>query len=224
MFRILIAEDDAQLRHLFTRVLLKSGYDVTGVDDGEAALDALDKAQYDLLITDLMMPNLDGVSLIRMLRDADMAIPVLVVTAKDAFEDMSRSFTGGADDYMVKPVNVNELVLRVAALLRRAKIISERRVTVDSTVIEYDSFTVSSGTKRLELPQKEFQLLFKLASSPGRIFTKQQLMDEIWGYDTTTDAHTVEVHVGRLRERLADFPDLKIGTVRGVGYKLEKRK
>lgn len=224
MFRILIAEDDAQLRHLFTRVLLKSGYEVTGVDDGEAALDALDKAQYDLLITDLMMPNLDGVSLIRMLRDADMAIPVLVVTAKDAFEDMSRSFTGGADDYMVKPVNVNELVLRVAALLRRAKIISERRVTVDSTVIEYDSFTVSSGTKRLELPQKEFQLLFKLASSPGRIFTKQQLMDEIWGYDTTTDAHTVEVHVGRLRERLADFPDLKIGTVRGVGYKLEKRK
>lgn len=224
MFRILIAEDDAQLRHLFTRVLLKSGYEVTGVDDGEAALDALDKAQYDLLITDLMMPNLDGVSLIRMLRDADMSIPVLVVTAKDAFEDMSRSFTGGADDYMVKPVNVNELVLRVAALLRRAKIISERRVTVDSTVIEYDSFTVSSGTKRLELPQKEFQLLFKLASSPGRIFTKQQLMDEIWGYDTTTDAHTVEVHVGRLRERLADFPDLKIGTVRGVGYKLEKRK
>ena len=224
MFRILIAEDDAQLRHLFTRVLLKSGYEVTGVDDGEVALDALDKAQYDLLITDLMMPNLDGVSLIRMLRDADMSIPVLVVTAKDAFEDMSRSFTGGADDYMVKPVNVNELVLRVAALLRRAKIISERRVTVDSTVIEYDSFTVSSGTKRLELPQKEFQLLFKLASSPGRIFTKQQLMDEIWGYDTTTDAHTVEVHVGRLRERLADFPDLKIGTVRGVGYKLEKRK
>lgn len=222
MFRILIAEDDAALRALFTRVLVKNGYAVTGVDDGAAALAAMDEAAYDLLITDLMMPVMDGVTLIRELREADMAIPVLVVTAKDAFEDMSRSFTFGADDYMVKPVNVNELALRVAALLRRAKIISERRVTIGAAVIEYDSFTVSCGKKRLELPPKEFQLLFKLASSPGRIFTKQQLMDEIWGYDTATDAHTVEVHVGRLRERLADFPDIRIGTVRGVGYKVEK--
>lgn len=222
MFHILIAEDDHELRSLFTGVLVKNGYTVRGAADGQAALDAMDEEPFDLLITDLMMPVMDGNELIRLLRAHGYTLPTLVITAKEAFEDMRQSFVTGADDYMVKPVNVNELLLRVAALLRRAQIASERRITIGSTAIEYDSFSVSAGGKRVLLAQKEFQLLYKLASTPGKIFTKQQLMDEIWGYDTQTDAHTVEVHVGRLREHLEDFPEIRIRTVRGVGYKVEK--
>jgi DNA-binding response OmpR family regulator len=145
-----------------------------------------------------------------------------MITAKDAFDDMRKGFVSGTDDYMVKPVNVNEMVLRVQALLRRARMISERRQVLGGTVLEYDSFTVTSGDGSVLLPQKEFLLLYKMASFPGRIFTRQQLMDDVWGYDTESDTHTVDVHIGRLRERFKDNRDFKIVTMRGVGYKVVK--
>ena len=146
----------------------------------------------------------------------------MMITAKDAFDDMRMGFLSGTDDYMVKPVNVNEMVLRVQALLRRAQMIHDRRQTIGSTEMECDSLTVTTPRGSQILPQKEFMLLYKMASFPGRIFTRQQLMDDIWGYDSDSDVHTVDVHIGRLRDRFRENPDFKIVTIRGVGYKVVK--
>jgi DNA-binding response OmpR family regulator len=192
------------------------------VGNGKEALDALENEYFDLIISDIMMPIMDGYELVRSLRETGNTTPVLMITAKDAFDDMRKGFVSGTDDYMVKPVNVNEMVLRVQALLRRARMISERRQVLGGTVLEYDSFTVTSGDGSVLLPQKEFLLLYKMASFPGRIFTRQQLMDDVWGYDTESDTHTVDVHIGRLRERFKDNRDFKIVTMRGVGYKVVK--
>jgi DNA-binding response OmpR family regulator len=166
---------------------------------------------------------MDGYAFVRLLREAGNTTPVMMITAKDAFVDMRMGFLSGSDDYMVKPINVNEMVLRVQALLRRAQMINDRRVTIGGTVIECDSFTVNFGSESMILPQKEFMLLYKLVSYPGRIFTRQQLMDDIWGYDSDSDTHTVDVHIGRLRDRLRDNPDFKIVTMRGIGYKVVKQ-
>lgn len=222
MFKILIAEDDIELRQLFSHVLIKNGYSVTGVCNGKEALDALDKGYYDLIISDIMMPEMDGHELVSSLRTAGYSIPVMMITAKDAFDDMRMGFVSGTDDYMVKPVNVNEMVLRVGALLRRAQMINDRRLVIGGTVMECDSLTVTWDGQSAVLPQKEFMLLYKMASFPGRIFTRQQLMDDIWGYDSDTDTHTVDVHIGRLRDRFRDSKDFKIVTMRGVGYKVVK--
>ena len=222
MFKILIAEDDSGLRQLFSHVLIKNGYSVTGVCNGKEALDALDKGYYDLIISDIMMPEMDGYELVSSLRTAGYSIPVMMITAKDAFDDMRMGFVSGTDDYMVKPVNVNEMVLRVGALLRRAQMINDRRLVIGGTVMECDSLTVTWDGQSAVLPQKEFMLLYKMASFPGRIFTRQQLMDDIWGYDSDTDTHTVDVHIGRLRDRFRDSKDFKIVTMRGVGYKVVK--
>ena len=223
MFRILVVEDDAELRGLFRRVLEKNGYEALEAADGQEALDVLDRQYIDLIISDIMMPVMDGYELVRSLRDAGIAIPVLMITAKDAFDDMRRGFLSGSDDYMVKPVNVNEMVLRVSALLRRAQMISERREVLGGTTLTYDTLTVSRGEEEISLPQKEFLLLYKMAAAPGRIFTRQQIMDDIWGLDSETDPHTVDVHIGRLRERFRDNPDFEIITMRGLGYKVVKR-
>ena len=220
MFKILIAEDDKELRQLFSHVLTKNGYAVKGVTNGREALEALDSDFYDMIISDIMMPQMDGYELVHSLRDSGNTIPVLMITAKDAFEDMRRGFVSGTDDYMVKPVNVNEMILRVQALLRRAQMISERRQVIGSTTMEIDSLTVTTGSDSVILPQKEFMLLYKMAASPGKIFTRHQLMDDIWGYDNESDTHTVDVHIGRLRDRFRDNPDFKIVTMRGVGYKV----
>lgn len=222
MFKILIAEDDRELRQLFQHVLTKNGYAAVGVSNGEEALAAMDTSYYDLIISDIMMPKLDGYELVRSLREAGNSIPVLMITAKDAFDDMRLGFVSGSDDYMVKPVNVNEMVLRVSALLRRAQMVNERRQVIGGTVLECDSLSVHTGGENMVLPQKEFMLLYKMVSFPGRIFTRQQLMDDIWGYETETDTHTVDVHIGRLRERFRDNPDFRIVTMRGVGYKVVK--
>ena len=222
MLKILIAEDDRELRQLFSHVLTKNGYSVKGVTNGREALDAIDADYFDLIISDIMMPVVDGYEFVRSLRDAGNNIPVLMITAKDGFEDMRRGFISGTDDYMVKPINVNEMVLRVQALLRRAQMISERRQTIGNTVMEIDSLTVTTEKESFILPQKEFMLLYKMAASPGKIFTRHQLMDDIWGYDNESDTHTVDVHIGRLRERFRDNPDFKIVTMRGVGYKVVK--
>lgn len=220
MFKILIAEDDLELRQLFQHVLTKNGYTVKGVSTGQEALDSLGQDYCDLVISDIMMPVMDGYELVRSLRDSGNHIPILMITAKDAFDDMRLGFLSGTDDYMVKPVNVNEMVLRVGALLRRAQMINDRRQVLGTTTMECDSLTVTTDGKSMVLPQKEFMLLYKMASFPGKIFTRQQLMDDIWGYDSETDTHTVDVHIGRLRERFRDNPDFKIVTMRGVGYKV----
>ena len=222
MLKILIAEDDRELRQLFSHVLTKNGYVVKGVSNGKEALDAMDNDYFDLVITDIMMPVLDGYELVRQLRDTGNITPVLMITAKDAFDDMSQGFVSGTDDYMVKPVNVNEMLLRVKALLRRAQMINDRRQVVGNTVMELDSLTVTTDTESMVLPQKEFMLLYKMLSYPGKIFTRNQLMDEIWGYDNESDTHTVDVHIGRLRERFRNNTDFKIVTMRGVGYKVVK--
>ena len=222
MFKILIAEDDNELRQLFSHVLIKNGYSVVGVPNGQKALAAMETSYYDLIISDIMMPVMDGYELVRTIRASGYNTPVLMITARDAFDDMREGFVSGTDDYMVKPVNVNELLLRVGALLRRAQIINERRLVVGDTVMECDSLTVTTNGQSMVLPQKEFMLLYKMASYPGRIFTRQQLMDDIWGYESETNTHTVDVHIGRLRDRFKDNRDFRIVTMRGLGYKVEK--
>ena len=222
MLKILIVEDDRELRQLFAHVLIKNGYTAEGVSNGKEALDALEKDYYDLIISDIMMPVMDGYELVRSLRESGNTTPVLMITAKDAFDDMRQGFLSGTDDYMVKPINVNEMVLRVGALLRRAQMINDRRQIIGGTTLECDSLTVIADGVSSVLPQKEFMLLYKMAAYPGKIFTRQQLMDEIWGYDSESDTHTVDVHIGRLRDRFRDSKDFKIITIRGVGYKVVK--
>ncbi|WP_340022001.1 response regulator transcription factor [Paenibacillus sp. FSL K6-1096] len=223
MFTILVVEDDAKLRQLFCTVLTRHGYRAVPAMNGEDALEMLDKEYIDLMICDIMMPRMDGFELTRTLRDHNQQLPILMVTAREQFADKQQGFLVGIDDYMVKPVNVNEMLLRVGALLRRAKIISERHIEWGDTVLDYDTLTVIQGTESILLPQKEFYLLYKMISYPNKIFTKQQLMDEIWGMDSESDEHTVVVHVNRLRERFRDSADFEIVTVRGLGYKAVKR-
>ena len=222
MLKILIVEDDRELRQLFSHILTRHGYSVTGAGDGIEALQAIEGDYFDLIISDVMMPGMDGFELAEALRGSGIMTPILMITARDSFDDMRRGFISGTDDYMVKPINVNEMVLRVGALLRRAQMINDRRQVIGSTTMECDSLTVISESGSEVLPQKEFMLLYKMAAFPGKIFTRQQLMDEIWGYDSESDTHTVDVHIGRLRDRFRDNPDFKIVTIRGVGYKVVK--
>lgn len=222
MFTILVAEDNADMRELFCLVLADRGYRCVPAADGLEALRKMEKEYVDLIVADIMMPGMDGYELTRTLREANCEIPVLMVTAKDQFYDLQKGFKSGADDYMIKPVNVRELVLRVEALLRRARISSDKKITVGSTVLDYDSLTVRTGEQEKVLPPKEFYLLYKLLSYPNKIFTRPQLMDEIWGMDSETDERTVNTHINRLRERFADCSDFDIITVRGLGYKAVK--
>lgn len=223
MFTILVVEDNADMQELFCTVLNDSGYRCLSALDGQDALQVMEKEYVDLIVADIMMPNMDGYELTKTLRQANQTLPILMVTAKDQFQDMQKGFRAGADDYMVKPVNVKELVLRVEALLRRARISSEKRIVVGSTVLNYDALTVTIHGKETILPQKEFFLLYKLLSCPNKIFTRPQLMDEIWGMFSETDERTVNTHINRLRDRFADCDDFEIVTVRGLGYKAVKK-
>lgn len=223
MFTVLVVEDDCELRQLYSRVLSQNGYFVREAENGKAALDTLEQEYVDLVISDIMMPVMDGYELVRSLRDANIQVPVLMITAKDAFDDMRLGFLSGTDDYMVKPVNVGEMVLRVGALLRRAQMITDHKQAIGNTELLADSLTVIAGDVSYVLPQKEFMILYKMVSFPGKIFTRQQIMDDVWGYDVETDPHTLDVHIGRLRERFRDNPDFQIVTIRGVGYKVMKK-
>ena len=223
MFRIMIVEDDKNLRRLMEAVLTQNGYHVVPASDGQEALDLLESVYVDLIISDIMMPNMDGYTLTRELRDANYSIPVLLITAKETFEDKRKGFLSGADDYMVKPINIDEMVLRVGAILRRSRISSEQRICIGEAELDYQSLTVSKGGLSLTLPKKEFYLLFKLLSYPKQIFTRQQLMEEIWGPEADTDERTIDVHIKRLRNRLHSFEEFEIVTIRGVGYKAEIR-
>jgi len=222
MQKILIVEDDFKLCQLFQRVLVRERYIVKTASNGKEALKAMDREYFDLIISDIMMPEMDGYELVQELRNVGNTIPILMITAKDAFDDMRQGFRSGTDDYMTKPVNVNEMVLRVEALLRRAQMMNDRRLTIGNTIMEWDTYTVITEEESMILPQKEFMLLYKLASYPNRVFTRHQLMDEIWGYDNESDTHTIDVHIARLRERFRGSQDFKIVTMRGVGYKVEK--
>lgn len=222
MFNILVVEDNPDMRELFCTVLSDNGYRCIPAADGLEALDLMDKEYIDLIVSDIMMPDMDGYELVKSIREAKMELPILMVTAKDQFEDMQKGFRTGTDDYMIKPINVNELVLRVEALLRRAKIYSEKKIVVGSTVLDYDSLTVTIQGEETILPQKEFYLLYKLLSYPNKIFTRPQLMDEIWGMFTETDERTINTHINRLRDKLDNCTDFEIVTVRGLGYKVVK--
>lgn len=223
MFKILIVEDDSELRDLFCAVLRGHGYSSIPATDGVDAMEVLEKNHVDLVITDVMMPRMDGVSFIRELREAGDTVPILIVTAKGGAADKQAGFRAGADDYMVKPVDVNEVVWRVEALLRRSQINNQRKVKIGDTVLSRDALMVSGISGAVELPPKEFYLLYKLAASPGRIFTRDQIMQEIWGPDSDTDVHTLDVHISRLREKFKNNPDFEIVTVRGVGYKAVRK-
>lgn len=223
MYKILIVEDDSELSGLFARVLKKNSYDVYQSVNGTEALEKLKTEYFDLILSDIMMPETDGYKLISTLRESGNKIPVLIVTAKGSLEDMRRGFNSGSDDYMIKPVNINELLLRVEALLRRFRMMNERKLIIGGTVMELDSLMVTSGGESNILPQKEFMVLYKMASFPGKIFTRQQLLDEIWADGNKSDTHTVDVHIGRLREKFRSCPDFEIITIRDVGYKLMKK-
>ncbi len=221
MFHILIVEDDKNLKKLMETVLKQNGYLVVCASDGQGALELLESVYVDLIISDIMMPNLDGYSLTKELRDADYNIPILMITARETFEDKRKGFLSGADDYMVKPINMDEMVLRVGALLRRSQIVSEQRICLGEVELDYRSLTINKGNVSIPLPKKEFYLLYKLLSYPKQIFTRQQLMEEIWGPDSDTEERTVDVHIKRLRERLQSFYEFDIVTIRGIGYKAE---
>lgn len=223
MFSILVCEDDINIRRLMREYLLQDGYTVFESSDGSKALEIIDGNHVDLLITDVMMPNMDGFELSSALREAGYGIPVLMVTARGAMEDKKEGFGCGADDYMVKPIDMEEMLLRISALLRRAGAASEKRLTAGNSVLDYNTFSVTSSSGTVSLPNKEFQILFKLLSQPDRIFTRTQIMDEIWGYDSDSDSRTVDVHIRRLREKFEDSPDFEIVTVKGLGYKAVKR-
>ena len=223
MFTILVAEDDLPLQRMMCAFLGLTGYQAIPAGNGEEALSQIERTMPDLVIADVMMPVMDGWELTQELRRAYPLLPIMLVTARTTLEDKRTGFACGADDYLTKPVDLDELLLHVGALLRRSQAMTSHRLTVGETLLDYDSLTVSRDNVSLTLPKKEFYLLFKLLSSPRQIFTRRQLMDEIWGMDAQSDERTVDVHIKRLREKCEVFPDFEIVTVRGLGYKAEKR-
>ncbi len=223
MYNIMVVEDDKELRDLFCAVLTDSGYTSFPARDGYDAFDVIENNSIDLVVSDIMMPEMDGYEFIEALRKNDYTMPVLIITAKDAPADKKRAFQLGTDDYMIKPIDVNEMVWRVEALLRRGQIFSLHRAKLGETVFDADNYTVKSNETELLLPHKEFQLVYKLVTYPGRIFTRRQLMDGVWGMDSDTDEHTLEVHISRLREKFKNNNDFEIVTVRGLGYKVVKK-
>jgi len=219
MFRILVAEDDDNLRKLMCAVLKQEGFLPFGARHGQEALELMEKEHIDLLIADVMMPIMDGYELTSTIREAWEHLPILMVTAKQEPVDKHMGFIAGTDDYMVKPVDEQEMVLRIRALLRRSQIASEQKITIGDIVLNHSSLTVSGHGSDITLPQKEFLLLFKLLSHPGTIFTRMQLVEEIWGLESQASDHTLNVHISRLRERFAHWEEFEIITVRGLGYK-----
>jgi DNA-binding response OmpR family regulator len=223
MFHILVVDDDKNTRRLYQAVLETEGYQVFTAENGDKALDIMDREHIDLAVVDIMMPEMNGYEFTKVLRESDNTLPVLMVSAKQLPEDKKKGFLVGTDDYMTKPVDEEEMLLRIKALLRRAKIVSERRIEIGDVVLDYDSYTVTKNDLVLELPQKEFMLLYKLLSYPGKIFTRIQLMDEIWGTESESGWETVTVHIGRLRKKFENWEEFEIESVRGLGYKAVKK-
>lgn len=219
MLNILIAEDNEDLNNLISSELKRQNFNVFSARDGDEAIAMYEKNHIDLLVTDIMMPNTDGFSLIEYVRKTNSAMPILIMSAKSTQADKYKGFQLGTDDYMTKPVDVDELILRINALLRRAKISSEQKLTVGNAILDYETYSVTIDGKSMTLPQKEFQILFKLLSYPDKIFTRAQLMDEIWGLYSDSDEMTVYTHVHRLRDKFNNCPYFEIVTLRNLGYK-----
>ena len=220
MFQILVVEDDRSTRMLMKAVLSHGGYEVFEAEDGLAALEVTDRQHIDLIVLDVMMPKMDGYAFTEQLRDCGDNTPILMITAKQLPEEKCRGFLVGTDDYMVKPVNEEEMLLRINALLRRAKIANERKLRVGKVLLDYDALTVSKDGSSQTLPQKEFYLLYKLLSYPGQIFTRLHLMDEVWGMESNSADTTVNVHINRLRKKFEGWPEFEIIAIRGIGYKV----
>lgn len=223
MFHILVVDDDKHTRMLLKAILENANYTVITANDGLEALDALEKQHIDLVVLDIMMPNMDGYEFTKAIRQTDNALPILMVTAKQLPQDEKRGFLVGTDDYITKPIDEEKLLLRIKALLRRAQIVNEQKIIIGDVTLDYNSLTVSRKDEVIELPQKEFMLLYKLLSYPGKIFTRIQLMDEIWGSDSQTGWETVTVHINRLRKRFESWNEFEIIAVRGLGYKAVKK-
>jgi two-component system OmpR family response regulator len=223
MFHVLVTDDQPNTRKLMETVLRRNGYEVFTAGDAQEALRVLDEQHIDILLLDIMMPGMDGFALTRELRENNVNTPILMITAKQLPDDKHTGFLAGADDYMTKPVDMEEMLLRIRALLRRSQIINEHRLQLGEMVLEYDSLTVTRGEDRQTLPQKEFYLLYKLLSFPNKIFTRIQLMDEIWGMESESGDTTVNVHINRLRRRFENYAEFELVAVRGLGYKAVKK-
>ena len=223
MFHILVVDDDKNTRRLLQAVLEKENYTVTTAGDGEEALAVMDREHIDLVVLDVMMPRMDGYAFTSLLRSTNNELPILMVTAKKLPEDKKKGFLVGTDDYMTKPIDEEEMLLRIKALLRRAKIVSEQRIVIGDAVLDYTSFSVTKNGETQILPQKEFLLLYKLLSYPGKTFTRIQLMDEIWGSESESGWETVTVHIGRLRKRFEGWNEFEIQSVRGLGYRAVRK-
>lgn len=219
MFKILVVEDDKNLRKLIVTCLEKANYTVFDTKNGEEALELMDRQYVDLIVTDIMMPEMNGYELIKELRDANYNTPILIITAKEDIEDKRIGFSLGADDYMVKPINIDELIMRVKSLLKRSNQANEKKIKIGDVELAYDKLEIRKKDKVYQLTQKEFYLLYKMLSTPDTIFKRQDLIEEIWGLENESDFRTVDVHIKRLREKLEDINEFEIVTIRGIGYK-----
>lgn len=219
MFNILVVEDDKNLRKLITTYLQRNKYNTYEATNGEEALNVLDQSYIDLIVSDIMMPKMDGYELIKSLREAKYDVPILIITAKSEIEDKKEGFLLGADDYMVKPIDIEEMLLRIQVLLRRSKSASEKKIQIGDLLLKYNQLSVIKKDKVYNLAQKEFYLLYKLLSTPNTIFTRQELIEEVWGLESDSDYRTVDVHIKRIREKMKDVDEFEIVTIRGIGYK-----
>jgi two-component system OmpR family response regulator len=222
MVRILVVDDDKNTRRYIEAVLTAESFTVFTAANGEEALEVMDREHIDLVVLDIMMPKMDGYEFTKVLRESNNNLPILMVSARQLPKDKRKGFLAGTDDYMTKPFDEEEMILRIKALLRRAQITTEQRIVIGDVTLDYNSFTVTKGNEVQELPQKEFLLLYKLLSYPGKIFTRIQLMDEIWGNESESGWETVTVHIGRLRKRFEGWEEFEIVSVRGLGYKAVK--
>ncbi len=219
MINVLLVEDNVDLNSLIATELKREGFSVFSALNGKQAITLFDEQRYDLIITDLMMPKVDGFTFLEHVREVSKDVPVLIISAKSSLDDKQRGFSLGTDDYMVKPVDIDELILRVNALLRRAKILNEKKLVIGNATLDYFTYTVTIDGQSSILPQKEFQILFKLLSYPNTIFTKNQLMEEFWDINTNSDDMTIYTHIHRLRDKYATCPYFEIVTIRNLGYK-----
>lgn len=223
MIKILIVEDNNNLRRMIDIYLKQNNFETYLAKDGLEALDILDCNVVDLIVCDIMMPKMNGFELIEELRSVYVDLPIIIVTAKESKEDKIIGFELGTDDYMTKPIDLEELLMRIKALLRRYNVKNDRKLKIGDVVLNYDNISVSKNGETIYLPKKEFYLLYKLLSYPGKIFTRMELMDDIWGMDSCSDEQTINVHIRRLREKFKEYNEFEIITVRGLGYKAENK-